>query len=255
MFGGLIADIFAPLGSMFGSSAFFTSIYGNILKTLGNVFNQISRMISTSFFLQIVGMIVIIGVFLSKFFKFVFTLLAFVFYDFPIWFLGLPAWPKNIFKPKKGDQHITVGFLPYVIRYIMVIVISISNLTKCALWYTLDTMGWIIYLPFRIVFWSLDYLIPTLKITDKEHKAWDFLNSIDYFLHGPNDNEFMYQYEDKSPQNPDPNSLNLGFHIIHFPNSVIQTCYSINPYALKTLNVTKLVKSFTDMVNSAKLPF
>ena len=40
MFGGIIADIFAPLGSMFGSSSFFTSMYGNILKTLGNVYND-----------------------------------------------------------------------------------------------------------------------------------------------------------------------------------------------------------------------
>lgn len=253
---GIIADIFAPLGSMFSSSGWGSSIFGTILSTLGNIFNQISRIISTSFFLQIVGMIVIIGVFFRNFFDFVFVLLKFLFYQFPIWFFGLPKWPSNLFKPEKDDKKKEVGFIPFIIRYVMVIAIGISKLPKCVLWYTLDTLGWIIYLPFRFVFWLLDYFIPELKITDKEHKGWDFLDEIDYFLHGPKNNWFMYQYEDQSTPDPDPHSLNLGFHIIHFPNSVMETCYSISPYSLaECKGASDVVNSFTDMINSATLPF
>jgi hypothetical protein len=255
MFGGIIADIFSPIGSFFGSSSFFTSMYGNILKTLSNVYNQVSRMISSAYFLQIVGMIVLLGVFFRKFFKFVFVLLEFLFVDLPIWFFGLPKWPNNMFKPEKKDKNVQVGFIPYTIRYIWVVATSIFNLSKCILWYAIDTFLWILHLPFRFVFWILDYLIPDLKMTDKERQLWDFLNSIDYYLHGPNDNEFMYQYENTSAPNPDPDSLNLGFHIIHFPNSVIRTCYSVIPYSLKSLNVTKVTNAFSEMINSATLPF
>jgi len=138
----------------------------------------------------------------------------------------------------------------------MVIAISISKLPKCFLWYALDTMGWIIYLPFRFVFWVLDYFIPEIKMTEKEHKGWDFLDEIDYFLHGPNGNWFMDQYADKSPPNPDPDSLNLEFHVIHFPNSVMETCYSISPYSLKECDgLNDVVNAFTDMISSATLPF
>ena len=54
----------------------------------------------------------------------------------------------------------------------------------------------------------------------------------------------MYQYKpsnenidsDGNPLQPtnfkDPNTLGLGFHIIHFPDSVMSQCYTITPYSL-----------------------
>jgi hypothetical protein len=133
-----------------------------------------------------------------------------------------------------------------------------------------------------------------------EHKVWNFLNDIDYYVHGPVRNYFLDQYvtmyngdkmfkdgeivdnphgnqtrkngltgadvpvlsfenfkykdtknkdkiidvekerdintknSDKSITN-DSASMNLGFHIIHFPNSVMETCYKATNFKLADL--------------------
>ena len=125
---------------------------------------------------------------------------------------------------------------------------------------------------------------------------WNFLNDIDYYIHGPVKNYFLDQYvamyvgdkmykdgeildnpngnQNNSNGSPnisfdkfnykdinkndkiidverekdindknnnesityDSNSLNLGFHIFHFPNSVMETCYRATGYKLADLD-------------------
>jgi hypothetical protein len=237
----------------FSIIASIQSTYGVIFTTIGNIFNQIFKVVSNTFFLQIVATIIIIGKCIFSAIMFAVAAFLFFFTGFIPWLFT--PWPPDFLVPKKGDQYVRAGFTPYVIRYIIVIAISIMNIPKCILWYALDTIGWILYLPFRFTFWSLDYLF-NIGITDKEHKIWNFLDEIDYFVHGPVGNWFIYQYADQSVKGPDPNSMNLGLHIIHFPNSVMETCFSISPYSLaKCKGAEDVMKKFNDFIACATNPF
>lgn len=141
-----------------------------------------------------------------------------------------------------NSENITVGLIPYVIRYIIVGIMKIINLPKCILWYMLDTIGWIFYMPIRVFLWSLDYLFD-LQIVKIEHAIWNFLGQVDYIIHGPKGNYFMKQYKNRNVPVPDPNSFNTGIHVIHYPNSVMYKCYDIKPFKLKpvprTENITR----------------
>jgi hypothetical protein len=237
----------------FSIIASIQSTYGVIFTTIGNVFNQVFEMISSSFFLQIIMIVIIIGKCIFLALRFAIEVFLFFFMGFIPWFFS--PWPADVFSPKKGDEFQTAGFVPYVLRYIIVIAMGIMRIPKCILWYALDTAAWIMYLPFRFAFWSLDYFL-NIGMTDKEHKVWNFLDEIDYFIHGPVGNWFIYHYKDQSVDGPDPDSLNLGFHIIHFPNSVMETCFSISPYSLATIKgADKVSDAFNDFISCATNPF
>ena len=231
------------------------TLFEQVLTISGNIFTQVFQAISSSFFLEIVGFILIIGIFLKNFFEFVWEVLKFIFWLFPAWFFDLGTlFSKEFYFPQKTDSKKEVGFIPFVVRYIIVIAISVFNLPKCILWYGLDTLGWIIYLPFRFAFWTLDYFL-SIGATEKEHQFWNFLDEIDYFVHGPNNNWFMDDYANKNPPNPDPNSMNLGFHLIHFPDSVMETCFSINPYSLAKCPIDGVVRAFNKLMSAATMNF
>jgi hypothetical protein len=238
----------------FSLVTFIQSTMGVITSTFGNLMDSVNSFISTGFFFQIIMIIIIIG-------KCIFLALTFGIKAFMFFFTGFipwlfTPWPKDYFNPKKNDETVAVGLIPYVIRYIIVIAISVMNIPKCILWYALDTLGWIVYLPFRCAFWLIDYIFD-MGITKMEHKAWNFLDEIDYFLHGPVGNWFIYHYADiPDPNIPDPNSLNLGFHFIHFPNSVMETCFSISPYSLANCKGAKdVLNAFNAFMSCAMSPF
>lgn len=245
---------------------YIQTMLSQLFVVFGNVMRKVFHMISNMFFLKIIGFILIIGIFLKNFFEFVWEILKFTFWLFPAWFFDIPTlFSKNFYIPDKSDTKKKVGFIPFVVRYIIVIALGIMNLPKCILWYGLDTLGWILYLPFRLVFWTLDYLLSFNKkssdkkeddfsFTDKEHEFWNFLAEIDYFFHGPKDNWFIDNYKKPIPK-PDPNSMNLGFHIIHFPNSVMETCYSISPFGLRSCPVQGIVNAFNKLMKSATMKF
>jgi hypothetical protein len=254
-----MAELFAILYNL------TQTLFDGILTVSGNIFTQVFQAISSSFFLEIIGFILIIGIFLKNFFEFIWELLKFIFWLFPAWFFDLETlFSKGFYFPKKNDSAKQVGFIPYIVRYIIVIAYSVFNLPKCILWYALDTLGWIIYLPFRFAFWTLDFLRYSLGmtnkkdkywITDKEHEFWNFLDEIDYFVHGPKDNWFIDHYVNKHPPIPDPNSMNLGFHLIHFPDSVMEKCFAINPFSLRSCPIQGLVRAFNKLMSSATLNF
>jgi hypothetical protein len=84
---------------------------------------------------------------------------------------------------------------------------GIFNLPKCFLWYLLEWIGWVIYLPFRLLFSLMDsamhYIIGKKMVVDIEHKIWCFLEDLDKYIH-------------KSTK----------IHIIHYPDSVVKKCYT-----------------------------
>lgn len=73
---------------------------------------------------------------------------------------------------------------------------SISNFKTCIIFYFLEILGQLFYLPFRIVFWIF-------CLDDIERYIWGLLEEADQYVMGIS-----------------------GWHIIHWPDSVIQDCYS-----------------------------
>jgi hypothetical protein len=214
--------------------------------------------------------------------------------------LFVTPWPTNVFETgKKYDKFVEAAFLPWVIRFFIVLSTRVANFPKCFVWYIIDIVSWTLYLPFRFIFWLIDYGL-NVGLVKGEHKVWNFLNDIDYYVHGPVRNYFLDQYvtmyngdkmfkdgeivnnpkgnqtrkngltgadvplmsfekftykdtknknkiidveqeKDTNSKNKDASittdsaSMNLGFHIIHFPNSVMETCYSATNFKLADL--------------------
>ena len=240
---------------MAGFLADALALPGLIMSQIGNVFTQIGDFVSKYMMFNIIGIVIIIG-------KCIFAAIMFV-VAFFIWIFSFILWlimpfPKQLMMPKRGDEKEDAGFIWWLIRYIIVVVYKVINLPKCFIWYFVDTAAWTMYLPFRFVFWCIDLFLG-LGIVKAEHKAWDFFNQIDYFIHGkPNVNWFEFQYSGKR-RSVDKNGVEAGTfgpgaHIIHFPDSVMRLCYSISPYRLAKLKPFPM-KEFIAFMKCAMNPF
>ena len=241
----------------FALPTFIGEIFNKFTGIINGIQQQLTKVMQVMSFLEVIGIIVIIGKCIFAAFTFIVEFCIWIFY-FLKWLI-LP-WPSNFLTPERDDVNVEAGFVCWLIRYIIVIAYKVTSLPKCFLWYFLDTAGWVLYLPFKFVFWVMDLIIGDNTFESGEKNAWYFLDGIDYFLHGkPNDNYFMYEYD----PNPEPildefgndvDTMNLGFHIIHFPDSVMFQCYSINPYALADL-ASFPIKAFEDFIKCAASPF
>ena len=74
----------------------------------------------------------------------------------------------------------------------------INNLPECLPWYIADTGSKILYMPFTFFFWLI-------CLQDTERAIWQQIYALDCNL-----------------------SSSFGFSLIHFPDFVIQDCYSCN---------------------------
>ena len=77
-----------------------------------------------------------------------------------------------------------------------------QNITSCIMYYFLDFLGQILYIPFRIAFFIVNLIIPGMG-THLEKVIWSNLEKLDRVTIGT-----------------------VGFHIIHFPKSVRDMCYN-----------------------------
>ena len=94
---------------------------------------------------------------------------------------------------------------------------GIFNLPKCFLWYLLEWIGWVLYLPFRFLFFLMDGvmygIIGKTGVVNFEHQVWCFMEDLDKYLH-----------------------KNFGgMHIIHYSDSVVAKCYSCKMPPFPTL--------------------
>lgn len=89
----------------------------------------------------------------------------------------------------------------------------VISIPQCFLYYMLDTIGFIFYLPFSILFWILG----ASKI---EKKLWKGIDKIDSAIYNQS-----------------------GFHIFHYTNSVMNKCYRCIPKKTKKF----IKKSMDDM--------
>lgn len=77
-----------------------------------------------------------------------------------------------------------------------------QNIQYCAIYYILDILGQILYLPFRITLWIINKFIPG-SYNKIENAIWGNLDIADRWT-----------------------IENLGFHIIHFSKPVRDKCYN-----------------------------
>lgn len=153
---------------------------------------------------------------------------------------------KELFKMKIKNNK-PVGLMQYLLRFGYVSITRIMKLPMCAPWYILDMIGWLLYLPFRFVFWSIDYLA-NIGVVELEHSFWNFAADTDCYIHGRDDNEFIDQCDPDMKE-----SLNTGVHIIHFPDSVMRTCYNIELFTLGPFPKFDAVsKAFNNLMNCGK---
>jgi len=97
--------------------------------------------------------------------------------------------------------------LTWAVKGFMCGLMGIINLPKCFLWYLLEWIGWVFYLPWRFLFFLMDgaanAIIGKKVVVDFEHKVWCFLEEMDKYIH-----------------------KRYKMHIIHYPDSVVEKCYT-----------------------------
>lgn len=81
------------------------------------------------------------------------------------------------------------------------------SLPQCFLFYLLDFILWVLYLPLRLLFWLIDcFLYMSIGeefVVKFEHQFWCLMEDLDKIIHKL-----------------------AGIHIIHYPDSVTAKCYT-----------------------------
>ena len=171
-----------------GTADMTTGISNMFTNTMNYVLNTILSFNFVVFF----SLFVSLGKIAYNFVLLILTTIWWVSLVFIPWLIWNP-WPPTLFNMGKHDSYIEAAFLPWTIRIIMVIAEKIGKFPKCFLWYLLDIVGWIIYLPFRFLFWLIDSILNT-SLQEGDRYVWHLLNDMDYYIHGPVRNYFLDQY-------------------------------------------------------------
>jgi hypothetical protein len=102
-------------------------------------------------------------------------------------------------------------FVVFAITWMLCLFKNIANMQTCLFYYLIDTVGQILYLPFRIIFW-LCYMVK-LDLYPAEKSIWDMIEDVDRVF-----------------------IKNVGFHICHWPKSIRDQCYNCKRLKVSTLN-------------------
>jgi len=88
----------------------------------------------------------------------------------------------------------------WVAMWVMCAFNKILQLPQCFLWYFLEFLGFVFYLPFRILFAIIDLIVPGFnKII---YEGWCFLYRLDSSVYST-----------------------TGYHFMHYPDEIINKCY------------------------------
>jgi len=182
----------------------FTKLFSVIASGFNRIFGKITDIIKT--ITTLFNCLMAFFIFISELFKYIF--------NFCIWLF--------------------IYFLPWLGQYFECAFEKIVSLPKCFFWYILECISWVVYLPFRIVFWLIDYLF-NIGLEQLIHDYfWCILEDIDKFIHDEGEG-----------------SLGTGIHIIHFPDSVMDKCYNchIKPIGKKMPSTCNLNKKYCKFIN------
>ena len=108
---------------------------------------------------------------------------------------------KNILNTLKNFINAVKNFFLWLGDCVKCGVQKIKSLPQCMIWYLLDLIGKIIYIPFFLLF----LFIRTITDVNVENMIWNVIETIDSYI-----NSFA------------------GFHLIYFPSEVIKKCYKCN---------------------------
>lgn len=103
-----------------------------------------------------------------------------------------------------------VALFTFAISWMMCLFKNLSNMQTCFLYYMLEIVGQILYLPVRIFLWVLYQF--KLDLYPLETSFWDLIDTID---------RVVMKY--------------AGFHISHYPKNIRDTCYNCKRLKISTL--------------------
>jgi hypothetical protein len=83
----------------------------------------------------------------------------------------------------------------WVIKTTSIILMRISNLKSCFLWYALEIIGWILYIPMEFIVWFF-------CIQSIEDNFWGLVKEADCFIHGV-----------------------MGFHVFYYSEHIRKKCF------------------------------
>ena len=112
---------------------------------------------------------------------------------------------KTITKALKKPFDAIMKPINMIITYIKCAIKLIINLPKCLLYYGLDTLGFIFYLPFSILFWIFG-------AKKQERLVWRGIDKIDKAIYNQS-----------------------GYHIFHYSESIMNKCYRCIPKKAKKI--------------------
>ena len=98
-------------------------------------------------------------------------------------------------------------FIPWAILVAVCLVQKFINIPNCFLWYGMEIAGKIFYLPFRITFAFLDFILQifgfNISIQGIVNQIWWVIDDVSHALYNGG-----------------------GFHFVHYPDDVMKRCYS-----------------------------
>lgn len=93
-------------------------------------------------------------------------------------------------------MHLLHGIGTWGLKTIDTLIYRLFHFKDCFLWYSLEIIGYILYLPFEFIVWLL-------CLQSLEKTFWEMIDSIDCFFYD-----------------------STGFHIFHYSDTIIKKCYS-----------------------------
>jgi len=123
---------------------------------------------------------------------------------------------------------VLMDFLPWTGQYFQCTLKIIFNLRICMFWYVLDTIIYTFCIVPRFIIWLIG-----LEDLVNEY-FWNLLEKLDKYIHDDG-----------------PGNLGTGYHIIHFPDSVKEECYTchIQPIAHNMPSTCDLTKKYSEFIN------
>jgi len=184
------------------ASNFSTTRLSQAQQFAQTMYNQALGLYNKMKAIKTMAMIIVIGKCFFQFLKLT--------YESLIWVVYFSKW-------------MVLSFIPFLYAFTICAIQGLVNLPQCTMWYMLDIAGRIAYLPFRFIFWLLDQFL-NIGLQNIEHDIWCFFDSIDRYVHDPPNYGNPANYD--VPPDMDPSAgLGTGYHIIHFPDEVMQKCY------------------------------
>ena len=111
------------------------------------------------------------------------------------------------------------GIFMFIQSWLMCFFQNLSNMQTCIIYYLIETIGQVLYLPVRITLWFLSLI--KIDLYSMETMLWDGVELMDKIILGF-----------------------VGFHVAHYPKNIRDKCYNC-----KRLKISSLVEHSMPLIN------